>query len=69
MKIGLIGIIEGELARDFFGACARVAAIGYQGMEFGIATLEQAPATASEVKQRLDDLGLQIVNIHVIYLM
>jgi sugar phosphate isomerase/epimerase len=65
MKIALIGIIEVEFEKDFFGSLARVAGIGYQGMEFGIATLDHARVPLTEMKQRMDDLGLQVVNFHV----
>ena len=40
MRIGLIGIIEEALRQDFCGALARVAEIGYEGLEFGLATLQ-----------------------------
>lgn len=66
MNIGLIGIIDRELEQDFFGAMARVAGIGYQGMEFGLSTLERAPAPLPEVRQRLADLGLVTANIHIL---
>jgi sugar phosphate isomerase/epimerase len=65
MKIALIGIIEKELEKDFFGSMAKVAGIGYQGMEFGIATLEHAHVPWPEMQQRMDDLGLKVVNFHV----
>ncbi|MFH1569691.1 MAG: sugar phosphate isomerase/epimerase [Gemmatimonadota bacterium] len=65
MKTGLIGIIDEALRQDFFGSLARVAGIGYQGMEFGLATLRQAPTPLPEVERRMADLGLETVNLHV----
>jgi sugar phosphate isomerase/epimerase len=66
MQISLIGIIEKELGADFFGSLAKVAQTGYQGMEFGWPTFETAPAPIPEIKQRMDDLGLTVVNIHIL---
>jgi sugar phosphate isomerase/epimerase len=66
VRIGLIGIIEEQLKQDFGGALARVAGIGYQGMEFGLATLEQAPLPLDEIACRLADLGLRTVNLHIV---
>jgi sugar phosphate isomerase/epimerase len=65
MKIAMIGIIEAEMAQDFFAAMAKVAGIGYQGMEFGIATLDHVHVPLPEMKQHMDDLGLQVINFHV----
>jgi sugar phosphate isomerase/epimerase len=65
MHIGLIGIIEQDLGSDFSGALSRVAGIGYQGMEFGIATLDHAGMPFPEIKLRMDDLGLKMVNFHL----
>ncbi len=65
MNIALIGIINDDLEKDFFGALQKVAGIGYRGMEFGIATLDQAQVPLPEMKQRMDDLGLKVVNLHV----
>ncbi len=65
MKIGLIGIIDNELKHDFTGSLARVAQIGYQGMEMGLSTVTGAPFPPTELKQRLADLGLALVNLHI----
>jgi sugar phosphate isomerase/epimerase len=65
MKIGLIGIIEDEMKQDLFGALSRVAQIGYRGMEFGLATVQNASLPPSELKRRMDDLGLTVVNYHL----
>ncbi len=65
MRIGLIGIVDQQLRDDFAGTLARVAAIGYQGMEFGLATLEQAPLPLAEIAGRLAGVGLQTANLHV----
>jgi sugar phosphate isomerase/epimerase len=65
MNIALIGIIDEALQADFFGALERVAGIGYQGMEFGLGSLAQAGVPAAELKRRMDDLGLALVNFHL----
>ncbi len=60
INIALItGIIRDEMASDPWGTLERVAQMGYQGLEFGSGLMEQTGMTASEVKQRLDALGLQ----------
>lgn len=65
MNIALIGIINEDLQTDFFGALARVAAIGYQGMEFGLDTVLKNAASPVEIKSRMHDLGLKTVNFHL----
>lgn len=62
MKVNLAlitGIIRDEVAADVWGTLAHVAAMGYQGLEFGPGLAEQAGLSHAETKQRLDDLGLR----------
>jgi sugar phosphate isomerase/epimerase len=66
MEVGLIGIIENELATDFFGSVKRVAGIGYRGMEFGLSTIEHAPAPIPEARKRMEDMGIKIINFHIL---
>ena len=65
MKIGVISIIDKELQQDFASAFARVAEIGYQGLEMGFDALKSIPFTPTEIKQRLADQGLEMVNLHM----
>jgi sugar phosphate isomerase/epimerase len=65
MKISVIGIIDKELQQDFTGAIARVTEIGYQGMEMGLGPLKSLPFPPAEIKQRMTDQGLEMVNLHV----
>ncbi|HOU14678.1 MAG TPA: sugar phosphate isomerase/epimerase [Anaerolineae bacterium] len=60
VNIALItGIIRDEVVADVWGALAQVAAMGYQGLEFGPDLAKQAGLSHVETKRRLDDLGLQ----------
>ena len=52
--IGLVmGIINEETKKDFFGALEKVASIGYKAIETG-KTLAQEGFSREEVKQKLD---------------
>ncbi len=53
--------IREELNDDFFGSFARVAEIGYQGVEIG---MPPEGVTVKEMKTRLADLGLQAISCH-----
>jgi sugar phosphate isomerase/epimerase len=53
--------IRNELAEDYLGALAKVAEIGYQGVELGP---PPAPISIAALKQHLDQLGLQVVGSH-----
>jgi sugar phosphate isomerase/epimerase len=65
MNIALIGIVNEDLEVDFFGTLGKIAGIGYQGMEFGIGSLDHVPASLPEMKRRMDGLGLKTVNFHL----
>jgi len=64
MKAGLIGIVRDEMKEDFWGTLERVAALGYEGIEFGAGTLEQAGVPLAEMKARFADLGLTPIAHH-----
>jgi sugar phosphate isomerase/epimerase len=57
MKIGLIGIVGDEAKRDFWGTYARVAEMGYQGIEAVEGVLLEGDATANV--RRFEELGLR----------
>jgi len=60
-RLGLIGIIGEEAKTDYWGTMARVAAIGYQGIEGeGPLARDGDPAVN---RQRLRDLGLDLLTI------
>lgn len=61
MKLGLIGIIGDEAKSDFWGAMARVAEIGYQGVEAIDAHLTVGDVAANVA--RLHELGLQHLTV------
>lgn len=65
MKMSVVGIIENDLVNDFTGSIAKVAKIGYQGIEVGIKTATGIPFPPAEIKQRLADQGLAMINIHM----
>ena len=58
-QIGLIGIIQDELKKDFWGTLKKVSGMGYRGLEspWGF---EQSGLSREEFRKRLDDLGLKI---------
>jgi sugar phosphate isomerase/epimerase len=61
-KIGLIGVVGEDMSRDFWGTMARLAALGYEGVEFGGPTLDRAGVSADEFRKRMDDLGLAAIS-------
>ena len=64
MKINLqLWSVKDETASDFFGTLEKVAAMGYTGVEF--AGFGDIPA--QEMKNKLDELGLEGVSAHVSY--
>jgi sugar phosphate isomerase/epimerase len=64
MKIGFIGILRDELKEDYFGTLEKAAALGYEGFEIGLKTIETWPLPVAQMRERLDALGLQIVTCH-----
>ncbi|MDP4096785.1 sugar phosphate isomerase/epimerase [Paenibacillus sp. P96] len=63
-KIGLqLYTVRDQLEQDFEGTLRKVAALGYQGVEFHTFF----GRTAEEVKALLDELGLEILGTHVAY--
>jgi sugar phosphate isomerase/epimerase len=61
-KVGIqLYTIRDETAKDFVGALKRVAAEGYQGVEFA----GYGGLPANEMKALLDELGLQAIGSHV----
>lgn len=62
IKVGLIGLIAEELKRDYWGTMAKVAAIGYRGLEqTGMAELLAGDRAAN--LKRLHELGLRVVTV------
>jgi sugar phosphate isomerase/epimerase len=59
-KIGLIGLVEEESKKDFWGTMKRVAETGYQGLE-GASPLLQG--NVAENVRRFHDLGLQVISV------
>jgi len=59
-KIGLIGIVGGEAKKDYWGTMAKVAEIGYQGIE-GAGQLLKGDVEAN--LKRFHDLGLQVLAV------
>lgn len=62
MKVSLqLYSIKDETAKDFFGSLEKVAKMGYTGVEFaGFGGIE-----ATDMKAKLDELGLNAVSAHV----
>lgn len=60
IDIGLIGIINQETKRDFWGTMEKVAKIGYRGIEGATQLLEGD--SAANLK-RFNDLGLQVLTV------
>lgn len=60
LKLGLIGLVNEEAKRDFWGTMQRVAALGYQGVE-GPAALLEGDVQAN--LKRFHGLGLRVITI------
>lgn len=63
-KIGLVPLVIGEdLKKDYWGTMKKVKEIGFDGIELGVfpAIEDLSP---KEIKEKFDDIGLEIVNIH-----
>jgi sugar phosphate isomerase/epimerase len=60
-KIGLIGIVGKELEEDPWGTLKQVAKVGYKGIEGGGGIARRSGISIAELKQKMADLGLQIV--------
>lgn len=59
-KVALItGILRDAMASDPWGTLEQVAAMGYMGIETGSGLMKSTGMTAAQVKQRLNDMGLQ----------
>ncbi len=52
--------VRDDCAQDFFGTIAKVAAMGYAGVEFA----GYHGASASDIRKVLDDLGLKVAGTH-----
>lgn len=64
MGIGLqLYTLRNELAEDFRGGLRKVAALGYEGVEFA----GYGGLTAEELRALLDELGLRAIGSHVRY--
>ncbi|MDQ0168930.1 sugar phosphate isomerase/epimerase family protein [Paenibacillus tundrae] len=64
LKIGLqLYTVRDELERDFKGTLAKIAELGYQGVEFH----HFYGHSAEEVRALVNELGLEIVGTHVQY--
>ncbi|MFO7958940.1 MAG: sugar phosphate isomerase/epimerase [Candidatus Brocadiia bacterium] len=61
LKIGLIGIIGDELKKDPWGTLEQVAEIGYDGIEGAAGIAGRVGLSVPEMKERLDELGLEAV--------
>ncbi len=59
-KVGLIGIVGEDAKRDYWGTMARVAEIGYRGIEGGGELLQ---GDVTENLKRFHDLGLQVLTV------
>jgi len=55
--------VAGDCAADFFGTLEKVAKMGYDGVEFA----GYHGKSASEIKAKLDELGLKVAGSHVPY--
>ncbi|MEI6132037.1 MAG: sugar phosphate isomerase/epimerase [Bacillota bacterium] len=63
--IGIIsGVINNDLKKDSMGALERIAKIGYKGFETG-RTLSVWDQSKEVVKQKMDELGIKFVTMHV----
>jgi sugar phosphate isomerase/epimerase len=61
LNIGIIGIVNEDLKRDYWGTCAKVAELGYKALEGG------APAQGEDVAAavvRLRGLGMRYLSVH-----
>lgn len=61
-KVGIIGVVKDELKDDLWGTLAKLAALGYQGLEGAhlvAATKEESIAN----RKRLEDLGMESVAV------
>jgi sugar phosphate isomerase/epimerase len=56
--------VRQELAKDLFGTVRRVAAMGYEAVEFYSPYYQWEPAYARQVRQLLDDVGLKAPSTH-----
>lgn len=56
--------VRTELTNDLLGTVSTVAKMGYQVVEFYSPYLQWTTATAREVRQRLDDLGIAAPSTH-----
>jgi sugar phosphate isomerase/epimerase len=59
-KIGLIGLVSEELKQDKWGTLKKLAELGYQGIEGGVA-LSDNVQEMKDNRKRLEDLGLETV--------
>jgi sugar phosphate isomerase/epimerase len=60
MKTGLIGLLNAEYQRDFWGSVKRVAEIGYQGIESPDGLLK---GDIKENMRRFRDFGLEVIAV------
>jgi len=58
-RLGLIGIIDGELKKDYWGTLEKVEGMGYEGLE-SAADFESLGLKPGEYRKRLADLGFSI---------
>jgi sugar phosphate isomerase/epimerase len=56
--------VRDELAKDLMGTVRRVAAMGYQVVEFYSPYFQWTPAQASDVRKLMDDLGIRCRSTH-----
>lgn len=60
-RIGFIGMVGPELKADLWGTLARMAELGYQGIEGGNVLIGATPAETAANRRRLEDLGLSVI--------
>ncbi len=61
-KIGLVGVVREEMKADFWATMARLAEMGYEGVELGGGALELAGVEGEEFRIRLAALGMQAIS-------
>jgi sugar phosphate isomerase/epimerase len=61
VKAGLIGLLDEEYKKDFWGTVEKLASIGYKGIEGVPEELYQG--NTEENFKRLNDLGLEIISV------
>lgn len=64
-KIGIIGIVQEELQKDFGGTLKRLRELGYSGIELGFGSIE-ANGGADNVRKLLKVAGMELITLHTL---